>query len=210
MVEMADSEVPAAAPVTTSLFSKIVGGPEIKELIQDGRDPDMARYTLVFANGEELGIGTPADLLSFDRFKQRYVALTQHLPPRRTPAEWDGVVRSLLTAVQVREDDDSTREGQAAAWLSSYLERRLSHDKDRACQVHDPFEKAGEVFIPLSSFVQWLRRAQGERVTAVDVKQLLQRVGYDRRTVSYATKDDKRSSRSYYVGPREVVYGASE
>lgn len=210
MVEMADSEVPAAAPVTTSLFSKIVGGPEIKELIQDGRDPDMARYTLVFANGEELGIGTPADLLSFDRFKTRYVALTQHLPPRRTPTEWDGVVRSLLTAVQVREDDDSTREGQVASWVSAYLERRLSRDKDRACQVHDPFEKDEELFIPLASFVQWLRRAQGERVTSVDVKQLLHRVGFERRTVSYATKDEKRSSRSYYVGPRGVVYGGDD
>jgi hypothetical protein len=34
----------------TALFSKVIGGPAIKELIQDGRDPDTARFRVVLAD----------------------------------------------------------------------------------------------------------------------------------------------------------------
>lgn len=206
MGAMAENPAPAAAAVTVSYFNKIVGGPTIKELVQDGRDPDMARYKLVFADGTELPIGTARDLINFERFRERYMTLTTHLPNLVSKKDWDKVVRSLLTAVEVVEDAGSTRDALTLAWIEEYAEHRMSKDKDRACQVHDPFEADGFMYLPLSELTSWVRKVKGERMSDTDVRQLLTRVGFERKTVAYDTGvDGRRSSRSYYMAPKSVI-----
>lgn len=206
MGQMAEAETPAAPAVTVSYFHRIIGGPEIKELVQDGRDPDMARYKIVFADGQELAIGGPADLTSFERFRNRYMALTQHLPQLVPKKEWEKVVRSLLTAVTVIEDEGATRNALTVSWIEEYVENRMARDKDKACQVHDPYTEDGYIYLPLGGFSGWIRKAKGERVGEVDVRQLLTSVGFERKTVAYDTgKAGKRSSRSYYRGLASLI-----
>lgn len=199
----------APATVTVSLFNKVIGGPRIKELVQDGRDHEMTRYTLIFADGSELPLGTPRDLLNYDRFRERYVALTTLLPGAVPREKWDNVVRALLSSVVVRVDEDSSSRGRTAALVLEYVENRMSRDRDGAAAAGDPFIDEGDLYLNLARFAQWLRRIRGERVTEVDLKQALQRCDFERGAVNYRKQNGSRTTRSYYSrgfeGLRNIV-----
>lgn len=199
----------AADPVrATTLFSKVVGGPEVKELIQDGRDPDTARYRLVLADGREVPIGPAAVLIDAAKFRERFMVVTGKLPHRIKGDKWDKVVQAMLDAATVNEGEEDSRGARVLAWLDGYVDQGLSTDRNAACQSRDPFEHDDEVYIYLDSFAHWLRRIRSERLPVADLKQLMIAAGFERRTVSYINEHEKKTSRSYWVIPKEAIAGA--
>lgn len=196
----------AAEPTrTVSLFTQLLGGPEVKELVQDSRDPDQARFRLALADGREVPIGTGSDLLNPEKFRSAFAVVTGHVVPGIKRDKWHKIVQALLHAATVNEETEDTRAARGLTWVRDFCDRGLSSDKDMACQAHDPFVADGEVFVPLGPFVHWLRRIKGERLAEADVKQLLIAAGFDRRTINYLRDTGRKSSRSYWIGSAEAV-----
>ncbi len=198
----------APPAVVVHLFNKILGGPAVKELVQNGRDPDLARFHLVLADGREVPIGPVSSLINQGRFRERFAVVTAHLPKLIKANRWDDVVQALLSAATIREEREDTKASLVIGWLDSYVDRRTSADKDGACQAHDPFVNGDELFIALGPFNQWLRKVQGERVASMDLKLQLEFAGFERRTVNYRRDDGSKSSRSYFAGPVDLVEAA--
>jgi hypothetical protein len=195
-----------ADPVrATSLFSKLVGGPEVKELIQDGRDPDTARFRLVLADGRDVPLGPAAVLLDPTKFRERFMVVTGKIPARVKLDKWEKALQALLDTATVNEVHDDSRGARALAWVGDYIDSGLSTDRDAACQAKDPFEHKDAVFIYLDGFAHWLRRIRGERMPVADIKQLLYAAGFERKTVNYVTDEGSKSTRSYWVIGKDIV-----
>jgi hypothetical protein len=190
---------------TVSLFTQLLGGPEVKELVQDSRDPDQARFRLVLADGREVPIGTGSDLLNPEKFRSAFAVVTGHVVPGIKRDKWHKIVQALLHAATINEETEDTRAARGVNWVRDYCDRGLSTDKNMACQAHDPFTADGEVFVPLGGFVHWLRRIKGERLAEADIKQLLIAAGFERRTINYNKDTGRKSSRSYWIGSADMV-----
>lgn len=190
---------------TVSLFTKVLGGPEIKELIQDSRDPEQARFRLVLADGTEVPIGPAFNLMTADKFRVAFAVTTGYVVPDVKREKWHKIVQALLQAATVNEAADDTREARVIAWVADYADRGLSNDKNAACQAHDPFKYEGLLYVPLGPFVHWLRRMRGERYNEADVKQLLIAASFERVTVNYYKDNSKKSSRSYWMADEDVL-----
>lgn len=205
-LEQIASEGPTAEPArTVSLFTQLLGGPEVKELVQDSRDPDQARFRLVLADGREVPIGTGSDLLNPEKFRSAFAVVTGHVVPGVKRDKWHKIVQALLHAATVNEDAEDTRASRGISWVRDYIERGLSSDKDAACAAHDPYAQDDNVYVPLGPFAHWLRRVRGERMVEADIKQLLIAAGFERKTINYLKDNGKKSSRSYWVATTEQV-----
>lgn len=194
---------------TTSLFSQIVKGPEVKRLIQDGTDPDHVQYRLELADGSEVPLGGVDNLIDQTMFRKRFVPVTGILPKRLKIDEWEKSVRALLASAEVNEVD--SRSGIVHSWLEGYLDYGLSTDKDAACQAMDPWvDDHAHVFLHAGNLNTWLRRNRGLRFKDTEVHQYLHAAGFERKSVAYTRDDGKRNMRSYWTAPMASVGGMAE
>lgn len=195
---------------TVAAFSRVVGGPAVKEFVQDGRDPATARFTLVMANGDQVRLGRGDVLLNQDRFRTAFAVVTGHVLTKVKPPRWDSAVQALLKVRQVRESEDDTPEGTVADWLSRYLYERLpprpgEEAKDEACRTKEPFSEEGFVYVFAASFAAFVRQALRHNLPDHEVKDMLRQAGFERSTVHYLKEDGAASTRSYYRGPAEAT-----
>lgn len=198
------SRAEAPDPVrATSLFSSVVGGPEVKRLIQDGRDPEHAQFRLELADGREVPLGPAANMISQDRFRERFMVVTSVLPKRCKNDKWDDVIRALLKTATVNEED--SRVAIVHGWLEGYLDYNLSNDRDAACLAMDPFEHEDDVCIYAQSLNQWLRRVRSMRMKDTEIHQYLHAAGFERKSVTYTKDNGRRSQRSYWVTAKESL-----
>jgi hypothetical protein len=187
-----------------SLFTRIIGGPQIKELVQDSRDPDQARFRIVLADGTEVPIGKIRSLTKQDDFRDRFAVVTGHYPRTVKRQSWEEVIQALLAAAVVRDVEDDRRT-RVRGWLEHYLNRDLSSDRNAAAEAIDPFEFDGKIHVPLSRFRMYLRKIQGERIEEMDLKLYLEAAGFERRTIGYTRQNGKKSTRSYFVIDKVVL-----
>lgn len=187
--------------VTLGLFNRVLGGPEIKELTQYGSDPDTARYVLVLANGKEVPLGAIGVLWNQDQFMMRFAVVTQFVGKAVDGKKWKMILQALLSAAEIKDDEEDTRAHRAWQMVLEYVERRYSTDKNLACQSNDPFVMGGDLYVPLGPFHQYLRRVRGERIADVDLRQLLEAAGFERKSINYMKDDAKKSTRSYFKAP---------
>lgn len=195
---------------TIAAFNRVVGGPPVKEFVQDGRDPSTARFALVMANGDHVPLGNAAAVMSQDRFRAAFFTVTGHVLPKVKQKDWDAAVQALGKVRQVRESEDDTPEGTVADWLSRYLYERLAPHpgedaKDAACEAKEPFEEDGLVHVFAASFGAFVRQALRVNLPDAEVKVMLRAAGFERRTVHYQRRDGQPSTRSYYAGQREAI-----
>lgn len=209
-LEVRSQETRPDADATVAAFNRVVGGPQVKEFVQDGRDPSSARFTLVMANGDNVRLGRANALLNQDRFREAFAVVTGHVLQKVKGPRWDSAVQALLKVRQVRESEDDTPEGQVADWLSRYLYERLpprpgEDAKDEACRTKEPFEEDELVYVFAASFGGFVRQALRQNLPDHEVKDMLRQAGFERRTVHYQRDDGAVSTRSYYAGPKTVV-----
>jgi hypothetical protein len=198
----------AASPpsVTISLFGRVLGGPEVKELVQHGRDPDRARFVIHLADGREVALGGIDALTSQTKFRNSFAVVTGHLAKRVKAEKWDSVVQALLNAATVNEDDDDTRVAMILSWIDGYVGHGISTDRDMAALQADPFEFDGYVWVHIPSFITWLRRVKQERLPEPDVKLLIKEAGFEHRRVNHPKpQGEGRTQRSYWRLPKSML-----
>lgn len=202
LVKMADrgEEDPVKA---ASLFSRVMGGPEVKRLIQDGIDPRNVQFRLELADGSDVPVGSAANLLDQARVREVFAVVTGHLIPQVKGDKWHKVIQALLRGATVNRED--SRVSVAQSWLEGYLEGMISTDRDAACQASDPFEHDDYIYVHAGALNAYLRRQSGERMKDIELVQYLQATGFERKTVSYTRDDKKPSSRSYWRIPKEQL-----
>lgn len=190
---------------TVSAFNKIVGGPEIRELVQDGQDPSTVTYTLVMASGDPVRLGPAGHLMSQDRFAEAFMVVTGHVLHKVKQNEWRDAVQALLIHRQVRESPDDTPEGVVLEWLRRYLHERVTSDPDEAARSREPFEKDGRVYVFGASFGTFVRSALRVRVDDPQVKDMLRHAGFERTQHGYKRRDESWTTASYYAAPGTVL-----
>lgn len=191
---------------TVALFNEVIDGPEIKELVQNGRDPATARFNLIMSNGEVVRLGSGGNLLRQPRFQEKFMVVTRHVIRPVKPPRWRAAIQALLNAARVEESIDDTPEGRVREMLRRYLSERMTTDVDEAARSREPFEKEGYVYVFGDSFAGFVRSALRENLANPDVKEMLRAAGFERKGVGYATnKNGDRSTASYYFAPKEVV-----
>lgn len=186
-----------------SLFSKVLGGPEVKRLIQDGMDPQNVQYRLELADGSDVHVGNASDLLNQAIVRSAFMVVTSHIIPQIKEDKWRKIIQALLNGATINAEDD--RASIAHAWLEGYLEGMVSTDRDAACQAKDPFEHDDHIYVHVPSMNAWMRRQEGARMKDVQLQQYLGSAGFDRKTVSYTRDDGTPSSRSYWRCPKESL-----
>lgn len=208
--EVAEGHVEPDPDATCVAFSEAVGYP-IKELVQDGRDPKTARFTIVLPNGEEVPLGGPDGLLSQTRFGEALMVVTGHVMDPVKRGSWNKAVRALMRTRRVRESEDDTAAGQAAEWLHSYMSERAPKtnlDADEAADAakrREPFLRDDTIHIYAASFGTYIRTALRINIGDPDVKAMLRAAGFERQAYAYRRKGEKAKTASYYVAPREVM-----
>ncbi len=198
-------------PMIIGLFQRVYGGPQIKQLIQDGADYESGRLKLVLADGRDVPLGPMRGLLNQDEFTARFAAVTQYMPSKPVraskdqPVGWQQLVAALLKAAEVIEETEDTRVALVTGWVRTYIEPHRANEKDLACEQADPFIEDGEIHVCLPSFHLWLRRAPGERRDRADLRQLLKDAGFAHASLNYRKSDGSRQKRNYWRAPADLL-----
>lgn len=186
-----------------ALFTRIIGGSQIIELVQDGRDPETARFVMHLADGREVPLGKIDGLVQQRDFRKAFAVVTSHYPRAVKGPKWDEVIQGVLSSATVKEGHDDTRAARVRGWLEPYLSRKISTDRDAACRARDPWMDGDNLYVPLEDLRQFIRKIIGDRIDTPDLKMYLEAAGFERKTISYRREDGAGSSRSYFVAPKE-------
>lgn len=191
-------------------FSTLLELPAIDRLVQRGRDPQQARYTLHFADGSTVRIGTIQILWSQTELSKVLAVTIGRVPFAVDAKDWRAAIRALINhCTDVEETPGETFEATVAEWVRAYSSR-ASSDRDGAAPGGDPFTDAGKLYVTASSLAKFVRREYGEQVKLYDLRVALRDNGFEQETVHY-TKNTagrgapKRSSTSYYSAPMRLV-----
>jgi hypothetical protein len=189
-----------------AIFSKAVQGPKIKELVQSNRDPKNAVLRLVLADGDEVHIGTMANLLNPDRFREAFATVTGHAMPVIKRPDWIIACNTLLKARVLRDVEITTSHSETRAFLRSYM-ALLTPDHNEAATRRDPFEKDGEIWIAPRSFADYVNRHLRRRVSVADLEESLSALGFEPKLKTYrdVERDVRTSTKDYYCAPKSVL-----
>lgn len=186
-------------------FADMAGLERIERLVQSGRDPESAHYTIWMQDGRTVRLGTIRALWSqTEMSKVLAVTLGKPLPPI-SPASWDNTrTRLLAHAVEVEERDGETFADTVRDWLGAYCEKAHSGERDGAMAAKRPFTENEDIHVHAVSFARDIRRQYSATVKERDLISALGDLGFERRTIHYS-RGGKRSTASYYVAPIDVL-----
>lgn len=177
-------------------FNFLVPGLEARELVQQGKDPDSARFALVLADGSEIEIGSGHKLLDQQRVRVAISVATGLVMKRVTLPKWDKAVQALLKAR--RYVDAESEETVTVGWLQSYLDGRLATGADwnDAAFGKQPFRRDGMVHLSLEDLLRYVKRGQGESIARADLQRRIVRVGFTSVKVTCSPPGGKREGRT--------------
>lgn len=181
-------------------FSEATGCPALARIIQRGRNPESARFTLELDDGREVRVGTIKTFWSQTELaKVVAVACGVVLSPVKS-GDWREMLAVLIAGcVDVEEVDGEAFEDAVEEWLTEYLATTtLDVDRDGAVRQSAPFRAGGLVHIAAGHFAKYVRRDQGEVIATADLRQALADLGFERKAINYQ-RGKVRSSKSYYV-----------
>jgi hypothetical protein len=182
-------------------FGQLTGVTGISRLVQRGRDPQTARFTLELDDGREVRIGTIDNLWSQTQLaKVVAVTMSSVLMPCEAK-DWRIAIGALIVhATDVEETPGETLEDAVADWLERYAGNATT-DSDGAAATGAPFIEDGHLHVNASDLAKYIRREYTEQIKLHDIRQALADLGYERRAVNYVRgtgNNAKRSSTSYY------------
>ena len=200
--------------LAASSFSQLLDIPLISRLIQRGRDPDLARYTLELADGRTIRIGTSKILWSQAELGRVLMVTIGCVPITVSTKDWRNAIRALTVhCTDVEETPNETFEATVAEWVAAYSSRATT-DRDGAAPNGQPFTDAGDLHLTANSLAKYIRREYSEQIRLHDLRQALRDIGFVQTTVHYTRKPGrgpaKRSSTSYYKISHNTLDGDPE
>jgi hypothetical protein len=199
------------------LFSILLEIPQISHLVQRGRDPEQARYTLVFADGRAVRIGTIKILWSQAEMG-KVLAVTLGCVPLSVDAkDWRNAIRAIIVhCTDVEETPDETFEATVADWVRAYANRTAtSRDREGAAPSGEPFLEEGKLFITANSLAKFIRRDYSEQIKLYELRSALRDIGFQQETVHWrrataGRAKSKSSSTSYYSVDQDTIDGEEQ
>lgn len=195
---------PTKARLALDLFSAQAELPAIETIVQRGREPESARYTMHFKDGTVVKLGTINTLWSQAEMTKVLAVTIGKAPPPITPADWRKAITALINhAVKVDEAPGETFADTVRDWLSDYA-RDAGTDANGCCATRKPFIEEGDLHVHAIDFARSIRRQYGTAVKEQELRQALVDLGFERLTMNY-TRGAKRSTTSYYRAPTDVL-----
>jgi hypothetical protein len=187
-------------------FCHVAGIPQLTAITQRGRDPETARFTFHFADGQQVRIGTIKTLWSQAELAKVLAVTVGCVPEPVKAADWRTVLAVLIRdAVNIEEVTGEDFQDSVREWLERYLAGHgLEADHQGAAAHGLPHIHEGELYVTASHLAKYIRREYSENVTLVQLRTALTDLGLQRQTVMF-NKAGKRSSTSYYVGPENAL-----
>lgn len=193
-------------------FNQETGLHDLTGIGQRGRDPDTARFTLHFAGGVDVRIGTITTLWSQAELAKVLAVAIGRVPLAVKPADWRAIIGLLVAhVVDVDEAPDEAFEASVRDWLARYAERAVNGNTDHteAAALRAPFTKlteAGEneLYVSATEFATAIRRQWDPHIKNNEIRTALSDIGYQVTHISYYhghNGNKTRSSASYFHGP---------
>lgn len=176
--------------------------PPIRALVQRGRDPQNARFTLVFDDDTKVKIGD-ADALYSQTKLNRILAVANGTPIRATkPGEYRTAIDALIShATTVQETPDEALSDRIADWLDQYA-RSATTDREGAAPAREPFTDDDMLYVHAEHLARWIKRDYSEPVAAGELRAALTDLGFEAVRVDYTAagrgKTRRRTTARYY------------
>lgn len=202
LAEIGDSpEPPPAQADVLAHFNMAIGGglqsaPVFKEIVQYSTDPDTTRYVLITDNGEEVNVGSYANLRQPRRLDERIGPATGFVMETVKDNEtWRAAIRGLLKVRQVREEPEEP----VIEWVRRFVTDRLGGDRNHAAIAREPFEEDGFVHVRIDALAIFVRGVLRQRIGhEADLKPLLRKAGFEETRVHYQNEAGKRTTAAYW------------
>jgi hypothetical protein len=181
-------------------FSQATGLPAIGRIEQRGRDPQTALYTIQFADGRNVRVGTIKILWSQAELARVFAVAIGIVPPAVDPSAWRIAIGVLINcATDVIETNGESFETLVSEWVRAYT-AKAAPSPHHAAPAGDPYTDNNELYVSANSLARYVRREYSEQVDSHALRVALVDIGFERETVYY-TRNGKRSSTSYYHCP---------
>lgn len=151
-------------------------GVEIVRIIKYLTEP--AIWRLITPAGA-ITLGTAEYVLTARKMKTKLYEVSGVVLPNYSQNKWDRVAETVQRVVETEEvSTESTSSGQVIAWLNEYLTAKPPiGDREHAEIGEYPFREGNEVVIFSSSFKNWLKINQGERISNKDMGYMMNLFG---------------------------------
>lgn len=195
---------------TLAMFATLSGLGGIDRLIQRGRDPQTARFSLQMTDGRVVHVGTIATLWSQSELGKACAVALGIVPKPIKASDWRSAIGALIAyATDVIETPGESFEDTVHDWVTRYSARvATTNDRDGAAAIGAPFVDDGDLHISANELARYVRREYSEQVKLTELRQALTDLDFERVTVNYS-RGKKRSSTSYYRLPIERLHGAA-
>jgi hypothetical protein len=187
----------------TDNFCELTGLPEIERLVQRGRDPATARFTMHLTDGNRVTVGTIETLWSQAKLAKVMAVTTGRIVRACKPADWRNAIGALIMhATDVEEAPEEALSDRTLDWLEQYLAGAATADRDGAVDRREPFTDSGDVWVHVEHFARWLRREYSEQVAVSDLRLALVDLGFTSDRVQYNANGSgatrKRTTARYF------------
>jgi len=197
---------------TLERFARVARLPPIARVVQRGRDPETARYTIHLTDGREVRVGNVEVLFSRAKLsKVLAVTIQKALAPIKA-GDWADMINILVeAAVEVEETPGETYEETVRNWTRHYIDMGATSDRNGAAAQGSPFHDDGHVHLTADGLARYIRREYSEQVKLHELRTALRDLGFERVTIHYVRggkNTEKRSSTSYYQAPARILEDA--
>lgn len=155
-------------------------GVKVSAWVKNGKA--NAIYTLVLEDGEQIRIGSAANVLNQSTFRTRVYDATGAMLQDVGKEKWNRICATLATIAVVIDNPERTDRGKIIGWLCDYLPVQVSY-KDaewtKAIESNSPFLRDGRWHVAAPSLIRWLRSEYGVNFTTEDVYDGLRLLGFE-------------------------------
>lgn len=179
----------------------LLGLPPLAGIVQQGRDPQTARFVLLLTDGRKVRIGTQRTLRSQTEFAGVTMVALDCYPPTIERRDWNDALFALLTfAKDVEEVSGEDFTDTVTDWLRAYA-GRASADRNGAAAVGDPFRDGDHIYVKAAGLARYARREYSEQVKLHELRQALRDLDGEQERVHARRSGGQRTTISYYRLP---------
>lgn len=197
------------------ILEQLLEIPRVARIVQRGRDPEQARFTLEFADGRNVRVGTAKVFCSQAEMSRVLGVAIGCYPPPIDAKDWRKMISALINhAVEVDETPGESFADTVRDWLGGYA-ANASTDANGSMAMRKPFVEQVEdgthdLHVHVTDLAVHIRRNYSAGgVKESELRLALADLGFERVTRHY-TRAGKRSTTSYYRAPLNVLDAPGE